>query len=43
MSINENLEKLSNANGVTGRENQVRDLMIQLLKPLRRRNPSWIN
>ena len=33
MSINENLEKLSNACGVTGRENQVRDLMIQLLKP----------
>jgi len=31
--LNENLEKLSNACGVTGRENQVRDLMIQLLKP----------
>lgn len=33
MSINENLEKLSNACGVTGRENQVRELMIKLLKP----------
>lgn len=33
MSLSENLEKLSNACGVTGRENQVRDLMIQLLKP----------
>jgi putative aminopeptidase FrvX len=33
LSINENLEKLSNANGVTGRENQVRDLMTKLLKP----------
>jgi len=33
LSINENLEKLSNACGVTGRETQVRDLMIQLLKP----------
>ncbi len=33
MSINENLEKLSNACGVTGRENEVKDLMIQLLKP----------
>jgi putative aminopeptidase FrvX len=33
LSINENLEKLSNACGVTGRENQVRNLMIQLLKP----------
>ncbi len=33
LSINQNLEKLSNANGVTGRENQVRDLMVQLLKP----------
>jgi len=33
LSINENLEKLSNACGVTGRENQVRELMIQLLKP----------
>jgi putative aminopeptidase FrvX len=31
--INENLEKLSNACGVTGRESHVRDLMIQLLKP----------
>jgi endoglucanase len=33
LSINENLEKLSNACGVTGRENEVKDLMIQLLKP----------
>jgi len=33
LSLNENLEKLSNACGVTGREKQVRDLMIQLLKP----------
>lgn len=33
MSINLNLEKLSNACGVTGREEQVRDLMIELLKP----------
>ncbi|MCW4004278.1 MAG: M42 family metallopeptidase [Candidatus Bathyarchaeota archaeon] len=31
--MNENLEKLSNACGVTGRENQVRELMIKLLKP----------
>jgi len=31
--LNENLEKLSNACGVTGRENQVRDLMIQFMKP----------
>lgn len=33
LSINENLEKLSSACGVTGRENQVREFMIQLLKP----------
>jgi putative aminopeptidase FrvX len=33
LSLNDNLEKLSNACGVTGRENQVRDLMVQLLKP----------
>ncbi len=33
MSINQTLEKLSNACGVTGRENQVRELLIQLLKP----------
>lgn len=33
MSINENLEKLSNACGVTGRESPVRELMIKLLKP----------
>jgi len=33
LSINENLERLSNACGVTGRENDVRDIMIQLLKP----------
>src|SRR4030066_670608 len=33
MSLNENLEKLSNACGVTGREEEVRDLMIKMLKP----------
>lgn len=33
MSLNQNLEKLSNACGVTGRENQVRDLLSQMLKP----------
>ena len=33
MSLNENLEKLSNACGVTGRESQVRELMIKLMKP----------
>ena len=33
MSLNENLEKLSNACGVAGRENEVRELMIQLMKP----------
>jgi putative aminopeptidase FrvX len=33
LSINENLEKLSNAHGVTGRENQVKELMVKLLKP----------
>lgn len=33
MSLNDNLEKLSNACGVTGREKQVRDLMVELLKP----------
>ena len=27
------LEKLSNANGVTGREEQVRDLLAEYLKP----------
>jgi endoglucanase len=32
LSTNENLEKLSNACGVTGRENNVRDIMVQLLK-----------
>jgi endoglucanase len=34
LSINQNLEKLSNACGVTGREAHVRDLMVELLKPL---------
>jgi endoglucanase len=34
MSVNENLEKLSNACGVTGRESEARELMIQLMKPL---------
>jgi putative aminopeptidase FrvX len=33
LSINENLEVLSNACGVTGRESQVRDIMVQLLEP----------
>jgi putative aminopeptidase FrvX len=33
LSINQNLEKLSNACGVTGRENKVRDLLEQMLKP----------
>ncbi len=33
MSLNENLEKLSNACGVTGNESQVRELMIKLMKP----------
>jgi putative aminopeptidase FrvX len=33
LSINQNLQKLSNACGVTGRENQVRELMIQMMKP----------
>ena len=33
MSLNENLEKLSNACGVTGNENSVREIMITLLKP----------
>ncbi|MCL5877001.1 MAG: M42 family metallopeptidase [Candidatus Bathyarchaeota archaeon] len=33
MALNQNLEKLSNACGVTGRETQVRDLMAEMLKP----------
>lgn len=33
MKLVETLENLSNANGVTGRENQVRELMKQYLKP----------
>ena len=33
MSINENLAKLSNACGVTGRENEVRELMIRFMTP----------
>ena len=33
MSLAENLEKLSNACGVAGREEQVRNLMIKMLKP----------
>ncbi len=33
MSLAENLEKLSNACGVAGREAEVRNLMIKLLKP----------
>ncbi len=34
MSLRENLEKLSNACGVTGREEEVRKLMVNLLKPV---------
>src|SRR4030065_1814908 len=33
MSLPENLEKLSNACGVTGREEEVRSLMVRMLKP----------
>jgi len=33
LSLNQNLEKLSNTCGVTGRENKVRDLMVEMLKP----------
>ncbi len=33
VSLSENLEKLSNACGVTGREEQVRKLLIKLMKP----------
>jgi putative aminopeptidase FrvX len=33
LSLNQTLEKLSNACGVTGRETQVKDLMIEHLKP----------
>ncbi|MGB9915678.1 MAG: M42 family metallopeptidase [Candidatus Bathyarchaeales archaeon] len=33
MSLSENLEKLSNAYGVTGREDEVRNLLIKLMKP----------
>ena len=33
MSLSENLEKLSNACGVTGNETPVRELLIQLIKP----------
>jgi endoglucanase len=33
MLLNENLEKLSNACGVTGREEEVRNMMMKLLKP----------
>ena len=33
MSLPENLEQLSNACGVTGREEEVRNLMIKMLKP----------
>ena len=33
LSINQNLEKLSNACGVTGRENEVRELMTRLMTP----------
>ncbi len=33
MSLSENLEKLANACGVTGREADVRELMVKLMKP----------
>ena len=33
MSLGKNLELLSNANGVAGREDEVRNLMVELLKP----------
>jgi len=33
MSLSENLEKLSNASGVVGREEEVRNLMAKLMKP----------
>ena len=33
MSLESNLERLSNTNGVTGREKAARELMIQLIKP----------
>ena len=33
MSINQNLEKLSNACGVSGRESEVKELMIRLMTP----------
>lgn len=33
MSLSENLEKLSNASGVVGREEEVRNLMADLMKP----------
>ena len=33
MSLSENLEKLSNACGVAGREEEVRNLMIKMMKP----------
>lgn len=33
MSLAKNLELLSNANGVAGREDEVRNLMVRLLKP----------
>jgi putative aminopeptidase FrvX len=34
LSLQENLKNLSNACGVTGREEEVRNLMVKLLKPL---------
>ncbi len=34
MSLANNLELLSNANGVAGREDEVRNLMVRLLKPI---------
>jgi tetrahedral aminopeptidase len=34
LTLNQNLEKLSNAQGVTGRENQIRELLAEMLKPV---------
>jgi tetrahedral aminopeptidase len=34
LTLNQNLEKLSNAQGVTGRENQVREHLSEMLKPV---------
>ena len=34
LSLNQNLEKLSNAQGVTGRETQIRELLKEMLNPV---------